>query len=319
MNDVRYTIRISGLKAREGTIPLLALREISDAILLGSERSLRLAIEGASVRKGRVPKWLSKSLAFTMAGVRKGSTLLELEAPTLAESAAEQIRQQDLWYTLPKPEDTALSILAKSVHEATSEQLESEYFDRGVLGALLCFRSVFEKYAKALEVTSDHKPADNFRLGNEELKRIGKMEAQTPEPHAAVIAGSFNLIEHAQRRFQLDLGDGRKIPGKADSSYVSEEDMRNLWGKKVTIKGIAHFNPSGKARFIEAQVIRTIGTGEQVFERIPASEPPERFVEKLGKKKEASSPLREVWGKWPGDESIEEILAALTKSTAEVA
>ena len=38
---------------------------------------------------------------------------------------------------------------------------------------------------------------------------------------------------------------------------------------------------------------------------------PAEIVKEIKKKCGGKSPLQEIWGKWPGDESIDEILAAL--------
>jgi hypothetical protein len=310
-------VKLLGLKTPEGTIPLMALKEISDALLHGSERALRLSVEGASVRKGKIPGWLSKSLEFTITGISKGSTVLEIEAPTLAQSALEQVQQQTLWYTLPNPEDTAISLLSRSVRDATSGQMESEHYDRGVLTALLSFETPLKKYISDIEVNSETKQRDNFKIGQKELDKVSWIKAETPEPHAVVIAGSFNLIEHTQGRFQLSLEDGRNIPGRADLSFVTHDLMRTLWGKKVTAKGVAHFNPSGKIRFIEAQIIKSFEPGEEVFENLLEIRSLHGVVEEQKRKQQLRSPLKEIWGQWPGEESIDEILSQLKEMSTE--
>jgi len=317
VNGIRYTVRIRGLKTPEGTISLTALKEISDAFLRGSERALRLSVEGASVRRGRTPEWLIKSLEFTVTGISKGSTMLEIEAPTLGESAPNQVRQQNLWYTLPNPEDTAVSLLSRSVLDATSEKLESDYYDRGVLNALLSFGAALDKHMNEIEVNSQVKEGDNFRIGKTELDKISRIEAETPEPHAVMLAGSFNLIEHSRGRFHLNLEDGRNIPGKADLSLVTHDIMRHLWGQKVTIKGMAHFNPSGKIRFVEAQMIKPLELGEEVFLSVSEMKKPFHIVEEQRRKQHLSSPLKDIWGQWPGDESIDELLSKLKEMSTE--
>jgi hypothetical protein len=317
VSGIRYRIKITGLKSPEGTIPLTAFREISDVLLQGSERTLRLSVEGASVKRGRLPAWLSKSLEFTVAGISKGSTVLEIEVPTLEESAPEQVRQQDLWYSMPNPEDTALTLLSRSVQDAVSERLESENFDRGVLSALLAFKPPLEKYLDEFEVVSQNRPKDGFKIGRAELAEISRLEAATPEPRAVALSGSFDLIEHPHRLFRLSLDDGRRITGKAESTYISEQLMKDLWGKKVAVKGTAHFNPSGKIRFIEAQVVRPFEVGEEILQAAQEYESPLKLVEGFRLKQKARSPLGEIWDQWPGKESIDEILSALKELSTE--
>lgn len=317
MSGVRYRIKIKGLKTAEGTISLTALKEISNALLLGSERTLRLSVEGSSVKRGRVPVWLSKSLEFTVAGISKGSTVLELEVPTLEESAPDQVRQQDLWYSLPNPGDTSLTLLSKSIQDAVSGQLDSDNFDRGVLSALLSFKQPLEKYLDAFEVVSNERPEDNFRIGMEELSKIRRLKAETPEPRAVALAGSFDLIEHPNRGFRLSLEDGRKITGKIESAFVDEQMMKDLWGKKVSLKGTAHFNPSGKIRFIEADVVRPFEAGEEILQEVQALELPLHPTELLRLEHQYSTPLKAIWGQWPGEEAIDEILPLLREKTGE--
>lgn len=58
-----------------------------NAIYEGSERALRLAIEGESVKVGRLPDWLEKSADLVLKGIKKGSTVLVFDAPTLGDVA----------------------------------------------------------------------------------------------------------------------------------------------------------------------------------------------------------------------------------------
>ena len=311
MSRIKYKIRIAGLQTPDGTISIKALREVLDVLLESSERGLRLAVQGESVKRGKVPSWLSKSLDFTITGLEEGSTVLDLEAAVLGETALEQIAEQDLWYSKPAPEDTALTLLSRSVRDTTSENLESDTYDAGVLEGLLSFEPILRNFAQRIEFDSDERPRERFELGCDEIEKIRRLKTYTPEPMTFVVSGELDMIQHSSKRFHLMVSDRQSIPGTVDPEFLSAEDLRQWWGKKVTIKGMVHFRPSRKVRLIEAQVIKAKAVGEEVFERVPVPsttmdlfESPRRLVPTHG-------PLMEVWGKWPGDESIEEILAAL--------
>lgn len=311
MQSVEYTIDILGLKAREGSIPITAFKEIVDAILKGSDRVLRLFVEGRSVKRGKSPDWLKKSLDFTLTGIKTGSTILELEAPVLGEAIPEQFIQKKLWEDVIKPDDTAITLLSKSIIDATSEDVESDYFDVGVLDALLSFKSITKHYAKELRINSKIKAKDNFKISEEEIKKIKKIKIETPKSNTIVISGFFNLIEHSNCRFQLRLKDDKNIDGIMDPLFVDFENMRNLWGKKVTVKGKAHFKPSGKLRSIEAQIIKPFESGDEILQRIPTKQKFFKFTEEFLKEKNSNKVLKNIWGKWPGDEPIDELLNAL--------
>jgi hypothetical protein len=312
LKSIDYKVNILGLKSKKGSISISALKEITDAFLKGSDRVLRLFVEGRSTKSGKNPEWLKKSLDFTITGIKAGSTVIELEAPVLKEAIPGQIIQRKLAENSIGPDDTALTLLSRSISDAAAENMESDYFDPGVLDALLSFSTITNKYAKELKVTSKTKVGDNFRISSEEIKTIKKIKIETPGPHTIVIAGFFNLIEHSNRRFQLKLEGGKSVEGIMDPSFVGSENMRELWGKKVTVKGKALYKPSGNLRSLEAQLVKPFEPGDKILQKIPKVRKRAKLAEEfLTERRSNSEALRKIWGKWPGDEPIEELLALL--------
>jgi len=311
VNEVKYKLRIKGLRTAEGTISIKALRSVLKLISDGSERGLRLAVQGESIKRGKPQVWLSKSVNFTITGIEPGSTVIDFAAPVLGETAADQIRDQDLWYTKPVPADTAISLFCRSVNDTTSENLESDTYDAGVLAGLMSFQPFLRRFAQCVELESPDRPAERFHISGDEIEKIRRLKTSTPEPRALVLAGELDTIEHSRRRFLLRLSDGQTIPGTIDPEFLDVETMRQWWGNRVTIKGLVHFRPSRKVRLLEAQVIKPMAAGEEVFDHLPESLTTIEMFEELRRQAPSGSPLTEVWGKWPGDESVEEILAAL--------
>lgn len=308
---MKYKLKIQGLKTAPGTISIRALKDLVDTVIESSERGLRLAVQGESVRRGPIPSWLARSLDFTVTGLKKGSTTVELEAPRLGTTAPDQIKQQDLWYSKPKPEDTAITLLSRSVREAVSGKLESNAYDRGVLDGLLQFESFFGHFGKKVTVQAA-RAAENFSLSRKELDLVRKLKADTPEPTALVLSGQFDMIQHSSRKFQLLLTNGSVIPGTINSEILNAETMREFWGKKVTIKGMVHFNPGRKVRLLQAQTIKAAENGEELFEKMPSAPKPVALFDSELPRLSVAPALEEIWGKWPGDEPIDELLASLT-------
>jgi hypothetical protein len=197
------------------------------------------------------------------------------------------------------------------VHDATSGNVESDYYDRGVLESLMSFGQLMKEDIKNVKIGCSQRLTEGFEINHSELEKICKTEAEIPEPKPIIVAGTFNRIEHTPRRFELVLEDGHKVRGIAEHSYISAEQMRTLWGKKITVKGIGHFRPTGTVRFIEAQMMKPFDEGEELFETISQSRLPTNLIQGLGRGQGTRNPLRDIWGKWPGDEPIEDILDAL--------
>ncbi len=308
---MKYKLKIQGLNTPPGTISIRALKDLVDTVIEASERGLRLAVQGESVKRGPIPAWLARSLDLTVTGLKKGSTTLVFDAPRLGETASEQIKQQDLWYSKPKPEDTAITLFSRSVKEAVSGNLDSNAYDKGVLDGLLSFESFFNEFGDKIILEAPRR-IERFSLSCRELERVRRLKADTPEPMAFVISGQFDMIQHSSRRFHLVLSNGQIIPGTIDREILNVENMREFWGKKVTIKGIVHFNPGRKVRLLEAQTIKPAEQGEEIFEKMPGPAKPVALFETDLHKLSVGPALEEIWGKWPGDEPIEELLASLT-------
>jgi len=314
---IDYSIRIKGLKSKSGSIPISALKEISDVLLKSSDRILRLMVEGSSTKTGKTPNWLKKTLNFTITGIKTGSTIIEVEAPVLSETMPEFFEQKKLWQDRSlKSDDSALSLLSKSVSDAVNENTESEYFDSGVLDSLFSFRTITNNYASEVSITSKNKSEDNFKIGTQEIAKIKKVKVTTPKSNTVVVAGFFNLIEHSNRRFQLKMENGKTINGIMDPSQIDLEHIRELWGKRVTIKGKANYKPSGNIRNIEAQLVQAFESGDEIFQQVPGAQKRFEFAEKFLTEKSSSKALKKVWGKWPGNESIDDLLIALQQSPA---
>jgi hypothetical protein len=313
MSGVKYQLRISGLSTPAGTISVKALLELLHSISEGAERGLRLAIEGASVKAGRPPSWLEKAVDLTFSGLEKGSTILDFEAPQLGDVIGPDLQQQDFWVKPPQPSDTALTLFARSVHDATAENLESEYYDAGLLSSLLSMRAFFKNEARSVELVSKERPHERFKLSINEIEKAERLKVRTPEPRAFIVSGHLDAIQHSQKRFQLLLPGKQPIPGRINEEFLSAESLRQFWGKDVTVKGIVHFRPSGHIQLLQAHLIKLKERGEEVFEEVPTVQTEAEFLGATTQAAEKKDWLSEIRGKWPGDESIEELLCDLRR------
>lgn len=305
---------LKGLGTPSGAISFSALRKVLDALHDGSERALRLAIEGESVRAGPIPAWITKSADFVLTGMKKGSTQLVFEAPTIGDVAPRQIQQQDLWYTVPEPGDTALTILAKSIADVRSEKLDSERYDGGVLESLLKFRQIIDDDKVKVRLTARGRPGERFTLDKMSFQAIEEIRRKTPDPQAVVLTGFLDEIGHSQRKFQLILENSQVVRGKIREQAIPLEQVRALWGKKVTVKGTLHFLPTKKPRFLDANIIQMREAGDEAFSSLTLPLSTQEVVSKIYSGKIKEGIVSDIWGKWPGQETTEQILEALRET-----
>ena len=305
---VKYSLRIHGLPTPDGTIPIRALLDFLAGLTDCAEKGLRLVVDGASVRAGRPPAWLEAATNFTLAGLAGGSTVLQIEAPTLDELLGDQVRQGDFWLQPPHPGETALSVVSRSIRDTTAENLESDYYDAGVLKSILQLKSFFRAREQRVELISEQRPNENIELSLEAVEKAERLKIRTPESQTFLVSGLLNRIEHSERRFRLVLGDGRLVPGRIDEEFTTAENLREHWGRKVTVRGVVHFRPSGRVQMIAAQEFRAMSAGEEIFEVVPYVQTVAEFAQEAVRESANRNWLQEIWGQWPDDEPVESLL-----------
>lgn len=312
MKTQRYQLRISGLSEGEGQIRMTTLRRVTDALLTTAERATRLIATGVGVGKGARPQWLDASIDFTITGLKSGSTVIQLEAPRLGDTAHEQFTQDDLWRKQPSLDDTALDLVAEAVNETQLDKPAGDYFDTSVLDAVLRFGKAAGVAGVRYEMVPQDATHGHFALDDSTCIGVRDRLSDIPEPRSFIVSGRLDEIKHGNGRFRLVVGQGAALFGRVNPTSLDVEALRPLWGMHTTVEGIVHFKVNGQPRLIEARRISSRQRGDNVFEEMPTvdvEDSPDLFPVPR-KEANAFDPIQ-LAGAWPGDEPIEQLLAQL--------
>ena len=318
-----YKFRLSGLDEAEGHISVDSLIRALGALVKTAESATRLAATGRSGGRGAKPRWLKAALDFKVTGLEPGSTTLAIEAPRLGDVPYPEIAQRDLWLEQPGAEDTSLDLGARATAEVLSSSPPGHYFDADVLRTILKFAKAVKSPGVRYELIPESLEGTGFALEASSCPEIEERLHRIPAPQAFVVSGRLDEIGHGLGRFRLLL-DGESLPGRLDRSHLDVELLRPLWGKPATVQGIVCFKSDGRPRLIEARRISARVEGDGIFETMPEAEigvgkpagavtEPDRFgpvPRALGEATRHVDPMI-LWGTWPGDEPIEELLAQL--------
>jgi hypothetical protein len=311
MKTLKYKLKLEGLDSPSGTISTRALFELLRQFTATAEKGLRLAIEGQSTKTGPSPKWLEKATDFVFTGIETGSTVLDIEAPLLKDAIPDQIVQQNLWNKAPEPQDTAISFISRSVRDTSIENLESDYYDSGVLASLLEMKPFLSDYASLIKVHCGGRASEDFLINIPIIEKVEKLKIKIPDPRAFMLSGYLEQVAYSRKGFQMHLPDGQIVQGRINDEFMGIEELRHLWGKKVTAKGIVSFRPSGKIRLLEAQMLKPMEEGEEIFESAPVVQSEFEFSRQFVAEPSRRDWLKDIWGKWPGDESIDDLIKEL--------
>ncbi len=312
MNTRRYQFRLSGLRENKGRIKVATLQCSLDALVKTAECATRLMFTGEGSGRGPRPRWLNAALDFTLNEQKHGSTILEIEAPQLGETAYAQFAQQNFRHEQPTMQDTAVDLAALSIQEAQEATSSGDYFDRAVLSAILRFRQPTGNANICYHLIPQESDYGEFTLDASVCNRIEERLKSLPPSRAFIISGWLEEIKHDSGRFFLELGDGRKMFGRLQSDQLDIEVLRPLWGEHATVQGMVHFKANGQPRLIEAHRLRPYQDRDAVFEELPSTEMPKsRGLTRIQEKQARSFNVLSLCGTWPGNEPVEELLAQL--------
>ena len=149
--------------------------------------------------------------------------------------------------------------------------------------------------------------------GRKPNTQVSERLRSIPPPKSYIVSGTLDEIKYGGGRFRLLLGRSDQLLGKLHPDLLDTEVLRPLWGNPTTVEGLVHFKANGQARWIEARRMSGRAEGDRVFEVIPSAEGEKALHSVPAPRKRRvriTDPIL-LAGSWPGDESIDELLAQL--------
>ena len=250
---------------------------------------------------------------ITVTGLGTGSTTLDIRAPRLGDVLNDDLAQQDFWLQQPDVRDTALDLGARAIGEAQNSTAAGDHYDTSVLKEILGLGKAAETRDVRYELSPENPARTGFVLRATACAQIEERLNLIPIPRAFVVSGRLDEIGHGLGRFRLLMNQGGSLPGRLHRTSLDVELLRPLWGRLATVQGTVHFKSSGQPRMMEAYRISARAEGDAIFDSMPEADA-------IGREDSITTTsvraMRHVdpmvlWGAWPGDEPIEELLAQL--------
>jgi hypothetical protein len=255
-----------------------------------------------------LPAWLQSASSFDIVGIEAGSTLIIIEAPTLTEAAPALFHQRELFEPIDS-DDSAFGLMTQTLQAAADERSDSDLFDQPLLSTFRRFERVLQSGFSSIGLGNGKQNRRPLVIDRSSMTAVERLIQSTPEPQRTRVAGTLDTIRHSDRMFTLLMEDGKAIKGIAEE--VAAQQLAALFGQSVVVSGTAIFRPSGRLLRIEAEEIEPAGSDAAVWATVPA--PLFRVMDapSLHQPQGPRSGVNAIIGRWPGDESEEEITAAL--------
>jgi hypothetical protein len=276
------------------------------------QQTISMALRNRGSLQGRRPPWLERAGDIRFLGHGgNGACELFFEAPTLGEAAHELYEQGELWPTRPDAADSGFDLLGDVLADVQANNADSDHFDPTLLRRLMRFKRVFAGPFRAVEIVSRRYDGRHpSRVSPDALEIVRGFLGETPAPSRARIVGALDMIRVSTQTFAVRLDGGEEVRGVLPEGSI--EEVKSLLNQRVLILGKAVYRASGRLLRIDAESI-SLGEGEpSLWSRIPKPGATKLLdLSKLHKPQGPRSGMAAIIGKWPGDESDEEIQSAL--------
>jgi hypothetical protein len=296
-----YSVVLEGVDARD--LSLSVLRDLCDLFLEGAQRSVRLVAEGRSVTRGSVPGWVAAAADVRVSRFDQGSLDLGLRAPRLVDVVADVVALQSMLPSGTDADASAFDLFLDAADDAVSGRRDSERLDAGILDVLARAGSLFARGGTRLRVSRS--AGVPIVLDASSAAIIKKLADETPPSQISRVSGILDTLTVSTRSLVLRLEDGRNLRGFAGD--VAIEELKFFLGNQVLLEGSVTFRPSGEALRIEVESATAATPGDAIWAHLPkagaVASRPRSLTPGVG--------LDAFFGKWPGDETDEQISRAL--------
>lgn len=285
--------------------------QMIDAITELAPRAAAMAFRGRS--HGSRPKWLKAATDIRFVGHEgNDDTILHFEAPVFGEAAPQEFDQRELWPMRPNAADTGFEVFADVLQDLVNTNRDSDRYDRPLLKQFYHLRSLFsDSLFDSMRVESKRiqgKLSEAFTANT--IKTVRAFYQSTPNPRRVKVYGTLDMVRASTQRFAIKLPNGEEAGGVLRDGNI--QDYRELLSKPIVVLGRAIYRPSGRLLRIDAEKLELGTNADQFFGKIPEGIRPDS---ERRSKLVAQSPggIESIFGKWPGNETDEQISAALAR------
>ncbi len=304
-----YQLLLHGLETSEEGLPGSLVCDLLGAVDHGARGALRLRVEGRSrARSGPEPGWVGEAAAFRMVDLLPESRGVCLHAKSLGDALPEWFGPNARF--LPAdPSGSVLSLLGESLTEAFGGNEDSDAYDEPLLHTFEEFRRVFRHGVRAVELRNES-DAGRVELTPERLEVVRRLQRGTPMPRRVRVAGTVDAIRHSDRAFTLVLRSGQELRGVLAEGEPDE--LARFFGRVAVVSGLARFRPSGAPLRVDADFLEP-GTEDDLatWSALPRPLDMRPELREARVAQTARNGINAVIGRWPGDESEEEIFRLL--------
>ena len=303
---MNYDIKITNSSSDDGLIEFDRLSFLTQSTKEIAIKAMMLMLAGFSEIKPSPA--LLKAAAIKLQSLNgsrdKGTHLLlncdnlEKHIKSFQSSLFKPNQYQDLLMLTP------MALVIQTFRAALLDEEDRNNLDKPLLKSLLKFKKNFVDENEVFYL-SNRQSIPSIEVKLDDFKKIELLDESIPEPNKVTVNGKLDEMKHSKSRVVLLTTDGSVNAFIKDQQVINK--LAGYFGKELTIKGMAHYRPGGKLSHIEIQEFAEPGETDKYFSRVPdAMTAQQQLLFQV--KAHGSNTFSNLIGKWPGEESVEDIL-----------
>lgn len=310
------TIALRGRTSYGPLVPPVPVGYLLKSIPELVRQSISMAFQRRSTQKGHPPKWLEAASDVRLVGVDSGEdTAIRFDVPRLGDAAKAVYEQGELFPSRPDPDDTGFDLLGDVIRDVGASDGDSDRFDGNLLDGLQRLkgrRRVINGHFQEMLVSGRRYVAEaRAVVDRRTIAAANSLRAETPPVTRARVVGVLDTVRISTQTFGLKLDDGHEVRGVLSAGDLQTLLLLFAAKERVVVRGDAVFRPSGQLLLIDAEDVGTAQDDSSIWSRAPQPAGTGIDMRALCKPQGPRSGLAALVGRWPGEETEEEVRAAL--------
>jgi hypothetical protein len=311
MNTTSQTVTLKSKDHYGQRVPPKAFGELLSVLPDAVRYSIRMAFESRSHARGKRPRWLTAASDIRFVGHSgDDTTILHFDAPCLGDAASNLYEQSELWPTRPDANDTGFDLLGDVIADVAADNGDSERFDRPLLREVERFRHGLDGWFQQMEFTGNrYSVSQPAIITSAVIESAQRLSHNTPQPQQTRLVGKLDMIRDSTNSFAIKLKDGQEVRGVLIDGEIAR--ITALFRQEVLVLGKAIYRPSGKLLRIDADEVILAGERDQFFSAVPKPKRSRYDLREVLREQQHKKGISAIFGKWPGDETDEQIAEAM--------
>lgn len=300
-----YDIKLINNYEGNGRIELARMEFLAKHVKNIAQKALLLQLYGYS--KVSLPNKLIKylNIFLTQTQGNDGETILTLDAENFHNIPVQLdlFRERETLETL-----TPMALVIKSFTAALREDDDKNLIDEPLIDELIKFKKFFTTDTEKILLTNRSTiPAIEF--SRKEIDKIESLYKSIPSPQKTVVAGVIDEMKFSREQVILTTADHKKIVVVVARGLFQE--LKEYFGQEIAITGLAHFKPGGQLSYVRMESFGDAGKARKFFSKKPHKMSMQQQIALQIREGRKRNPIDDIIGKWPGDESLEDLMQML--------